>query len=152
MFQRLCQFRIRTLLVAVFVAALFARCVLVPEIQRTATFERLETEDIHIGAPWVTLFSGGPPNQDPMPKPYWFGTRQKLASLCGIKTIPWRSEGTLDFPFEKIRHWKSFVDSQEDLANLLLTSRKYVESTDGDLIPMPAGYYSFWVDRDEVNP
>jgi len=153
MFQRLFRFRIRTLLVAVFFAALFAKFVIVPEIQRTNTFENLEAEGVSIGPPWVNMFSGGPPNQAPVPKPFWFGPRQTLASLCGIKTIPWcYGTGTLDLPNDKLGDRESLVGTQSDLAGLLVTTRQYYQPDEDGLVPMPHGYYRVWIDPNEANP
>lgn len=150
--RRCCKFRIRTLLAAVFIAALFAKFVVVPEIQRTKAFENLEAEGAGIGPPWVNMFSGGPPNREPVPEPYWFGLRQNLASLCGVRTIPWCSDGTLDIPNDKIDQWKNLVRTQSDLAGMLVTTRKYYHPSKDDLIAMPPGYVSVWIDPNEANP
>ena len=100
MSTKLLRLRLSTIFLLVSIAALVVRFVVEPEIRRTETFATLHEKNA-IHAPIVTMFSGGPPNYDPMPEPAWFTTRQRVAKLFGITTIPWHGNCRLEFIADK---------------------------------------------------
>ena len=96
MFHRLLQYRLRSILICMAIAALFVCFVLEPECRRTRTISRLFSLNA-IQPPVVIMFGGQPSSPaKPIPEPKWFSIRQAMANSLGLTTMPWYGGCRLD--------------------------------------------------------
>jgi len=76
-------------------AAIAVRFVVQPELHRKHAFEVLEKSD-SIQPPMFTMFGGRNKGDfDPVVEPAWFATRQHMARMLFIETVPWHEDCAL---------------------------------------------------------
>ena len=121
----LLRFRLSAIFVLMAVAALLFHFVVEPEVRRTNTFSALHEMNA-VQPPIITMFSGGPPNYDPILEPKWFANRQLIARLLGMSPVPWHGNSRIDFLADKAMIF-DLASSCEDLGLFVIREYKYAE-------------------------
>ncbi len=129
---------LKTILILFFATALFIRLVIAPEYRRAEIVRVLENRHV-IRAPIVTMFGGRQPGSEPIPEPAWFSTRQHLARICGVPTVPWYGPRILAVRADEAKSSLALLNLCDDLRMFVARDGVgvYSESPDSPNISFP---------------